>query len=79
MFNFPLDLGYSDVVDRSIPQASCYISPEQRAEEIERNPWDLEFEAGEMFTKAENKARACADTSTFNLPLNLAQSLGTGL
>jgi pimeloyl-ACP methyl ester carboxylesterase len=46
----------------SIPQAVCYVSAAQRAEEIENNPWNLEFEAGEMYTKAENGARACEDT-----------------
>ena len=49
-------------VSGSIPQASCYVSATQRAEKIENNPWDLEFEAGEMFTKAENGAKACTDT-----------------
>jgi pimeloyl-ACP methyl ester carboxylesterase len=49
-------------VNGSIPQAFCYVSPEQRAEEIETNPWNTEFEAGEMFTRAENKGKACSDT-----------------
>lgn len=49
-------------VNGSIPKASCYVSAAQRAEEIENNPWDLEFEAGEMYTKAENRAKACEDT-----------------
>lgn len=48
-------------VNGSIPQASCYVSAEQRATEIEDTPWDLAYEAGKMFTKAENKARACED------------------
>jgi hypothetical protein len=48
-------------VNGSLPQASCYVSSEQRAEQIESNPWDLEFEAGEMFTRAENGAKACTD------------------
>jgi len=49
-------------VNGSIPQASCFVSAAQRAEEIEQNPWDALFEAGEMFTKAENGAQACIDT-----------------
>jgi hypothetical protein len=49
-------------VNGSIPAASCYPSPEQRAVEFETNPWDIVFQAGEMFTRAENKAKACADT-----------------
>ncbi|CZR59458.1 uncharacterized protein PAC_09350 [Phialocephala subalpina] len=49
-------------VNGSIPQAFCYPTPEQRAEKIESNPWNLEFEAGEMYTRAENKAKACQDT-----------------
>src|SRR5436190_22371739 len=50
-------------VNGSIPQASCYVNTEQRAKEIESNPWNLMFEAGEMFTRAENKAKACTDTT----------------
>ncbi|KAE9378409.1 alpha/beta-hydrolase [Stipitochalara longipes BDJ] len=49
-------------VNGSIPKSSCYVSPEQRAEEIENIPWDLEFQAGEMYSKAENKVKACEDT-----------------
>ena len=49
-------------VNGSIPQASCYVTAERRAAEIDENPWDLYFQAGEMFTKAENKAKACTDT-----------------
>jgi pimeloyl-ACP methyl ester carboxylesterase len=49
-------------VNGSVPQASCYVTAEQRAVEIENIPWDLESQAGEMFTKAENKAKACEDT-----------------
>jgi pimeloyl-ACP methyl ester carboxylesterase len=49
-------------VNGSVPHASCYITAEQRAVEIENIPWDLESQAGEMFTKAENKAKACEDT-----------------
>jgi pimeloyl-ACP methyl ester carboxylesterase len=49
-------------VNGSVPQARCYVSAEQRAVEIENIPWDLESQAGEMFTKAENKAKACEDT-----------------
>lgn len=49
-------------VSGSIPRAICYPSEAQRAESFANNPWDLEFEAGEMYTKAENKAKACEDT-----------------
>ncbi|KAG0651839.1 hydrolase [Hyphodiscus hymeniophilus] len=49
-------------VNGSIPRASCYPSDDQRAESFRDNPWDLEFEAGEMYTRAENKAKACIDT-----------------
>lgn len=49
-------------VNMSIPKASCYPNDALRAQSFENNPWDLEFEAGEMFTKAENKAKACEDT-----------------
>ena len=50
-------------VNGSIPQASCYISATQRAEQTRSHqPADLVFEAGEIFTNAENRAKACADT-----------------
>lgn len=49
-------------VSGSIPQAICYSSDAQRAEAFANNPWALEFQAGEMYTKAENKAKACEDT-----------------
>ena len=49
-------------VNGSLPQASCYVTAEQRAEEIETIPWDVESQAGEMYTRAENKAKACEDT-----------------
>lgn len=49
-------------VNGSVPQASCYVDAAQRAELIETNPWNIEFEAGEMFTRAENRAKACIDT-----------------
>ncbi|KAE8452934.1 hypothetical protein EG329_012121 [Mollisiaceae sp. DMI_Dod_QoI] len=48
-------------VNGSIPQALCYASTGQRSEQTETNPWNLEFEAGEMFTRAENKGKACTD------------------
>ncbi len=50
-------------VKGSIPQASCYPSNVQRAQQMESNPWDIQFEAGDMFTRAENKAKACDDTT----------------
>lgn len=49
-------------VNGSLPKASCYVSAEQRAEDIERIPWDVESQAGEMYTRAENKVKACEDT-----------------
>jgi pimeloyl-ACP methyl ester carboxylesterase len=49
-------------VNGSIPSASCFPTPEQRAAAFETNPWHAEFEAGEMFTRAENTAKACAET-----------------
>ena len=49
-------------VSGSVPQAICYGTAAQRVEEIENNPWDLTFGAGEMFTRAENRAKACEDT-----------------
>jgi pimeloyl-ACP methyl ester carboxylesterase len=50
-------------VNGSVPRASCYVTAAQRAEEFEKNPWDLQFEAGEMYTRAENRAKACEDTT----------------
>jgi pimeloyl-ACP methyl ester carboxylesterase len=47
----------------SIPRAICYPDDIQRSKAFADNPWDLEFEAGKMYTKAENKARACKDTT----------------
>lgn len=49
-------------VNGSIPIASCYPTPEQRAADFESNVWNVLYEAGEMYTRAENKAKACADT-----------------
>ncbi|KAL3419804.1 hypothetical protein PVAG01_08302 [Phlyctema vagabunda] len=49
-------------VNGSVPQASCYASSAQRAEEIFHTPWDVVSESGEMFTRAENLAKACIDT-----------------
>lgn len=49
-------------VNGSIPQALCYPSDQYRNGDFSSNPWDLEYEAGKMYTRAENKARACADT-----------------
>lgn len=49
-------------VNGSVPQASCYANPAQRSEQINHQPWDLYSEAGTMFTRAENQAKACADT-----------------
>lgn len=49
-------------VNGSIPQALCYPDGASRARSFTENPWNLEFEAGEMYTRAENKAKACTDT-----------------
>ncbi|KAK8067390.1 hypothetical protein PG997_014137, partial [Apiospora hydei] len=48
-------------VGGSEPPASCYSSQAERADAFTSNPWDLQFQAGEMYTRAENKARACRD------------------
>ncbi|GKZ50932.1 hypothetical protein AbraIFM66951_004629 [Aspergillus brasiliensis] len=48
-------------VSGSIPKAACYSSNADRAAAFASNPWDLEFQAGEMYTRAENKAKACDD------------------
>jgi len=49
-------------VNGSIPQASCSMRSQQRIAQIENAPWNIQFEAGEMFTSAANRAKACADT-----------------
>lgn len=49
-------------VSGSIPQAICYADDAERLEQIKSNPWNIDFEAGEMFTRAENKVKACIDT-----------------
>ncbi|TVY81281.1 putative hydrolase [Lachnellula suecica] len=62
-------------VGGSIPQAICYLSDAQRAQSFANTPWDLEFEAGEMYTKAENKAKACQDTmGEYGLYVNTPQT-----
>lgn len=48
-------------VNGSIPKASCYPTDALRAQSFEQIPWNVEFEAGDMFTGAENKAKACLD------------------
>ena len=50
-------------VNGSIPRARCYLSAPQREEAFLSNPWNLDFQAGEMFTSAENKAKACEETT----------------
>ncbi|KAK8041605.1 hypothetical protein PG994_014612 [Apiospora phragmitis] len=45
----------------SIPPAVCYSSKAQRVDAFTTNPWDIHFQAGEMYTRAENKGRACRD------------------
>ncbi|KAM7184308.1 alpha/beta-hydrolase [Naviculisporaceae sp. PSN 640] len=49
-------------VGASKPPATCYQSNADRAADFRSTPWDIEFQAGEMYTRAENKARACQDT-----------------
>lgn len=48
-------------VSGSIPRAICYPNAARRSESFVNNPWNIEFEAGEMYTNAENKVRACQD------------------
>ncbi|GLA13885.1 hypothetical protein AnigIFM62618_011302 [Aspergillus niger] len=48
-------------VSGSIPKAVCYPSNSERAAAFASTPWDLKFQAGEMYTRAENKAKACED------------------
>lgn len=48
-------------VGASKPTASCYPNSQLRADAFNNNPWDVEFQAGEMYTNAENKARACQE------------------
>jgi pimeloyl-ACP methyl ester carboxylesterase len=73
--NFDL-LGFdSRGVNGSIPEAACYPTPERRAAELQSNVWDVHFEAGEMFTRAENKAKACVDTmGEFGAYINTPQT-----
>jgi pimeloyl-ACP methyl ester carboxylesterase len=49
-------------VASSIPRASCYPTSAQRSQAYLDVPFDSEYEAGKMFAKAENTARACVDT-----------------
>ena len=48
-------------VSGSIPKAVCYQNTGERATAFASNPWNLEYQAGEMYTRAENKAKACRD------------------
>ncbi|RAH51714.1 alpha/beta-hydrolase [Aspergillus piperis CBS 112811] len=48
-------------VSGSMPKAVCYASNAERTAAFASNPWDLQFQAGEMYTRAENKANACED------------------
>ncbi|GLB12307.1 hypothetical protein AtubIFM57258_009590 [Aspergillus tubingensis] len=48
-------------VSGSVPKAVCYASNAERTAAFASNPWDLQFQAGEMYTRAENKANACKD------------------
>ncbi|XRM46397.1 hypothetical protein ABZX51_009432 [Aspergillus tubingensis] len=48
-------------VSGSMPKAVCYASKAERTAAFASSPWDLQFQAGEMYTRAENKANACKD------------------
>jgi len=61
-------------VNASIPQALCYVDSKRRAEGFAGNPWDINFQAGEMFTQAENMAKACADTTVDGAYINTPQT-----
>ncbi len=62
-------------VNGSIPKASCYVDAEQRARELSHVPSDINYEAGGMFTRAENQARACVDVmGEFGPYLNTPQT-----
>jgi pimeloyl-ACP methyl ester carboxylesterase len=50
-------------VKDSIPQAKCFTTSAQRTESIGQKLWNIEFEAGQMYTKADNIGKACADTT----------------
>ena len=49
-------------VNSSTPQAICFLDPKQRKQEFTGTAWNLDYQAGEMFTSAENRARACSET-----------------
>jgi len=69
-------------VNGSIPQAVCFPNSEQRIEMFSRESWELDFQAGDMFTSAENTARACNETmgdmgAYINTPQTAADSTST--
>ncbi|PWY62004.1 hypothetical protein BO83DRAFT_394319 [Aspergillus eucalypticola CBS 122712] len=45
----------------SVPKAVCFASNAERTAAFASNPWDLQFQAGEMYTKVENETNACKD------------------
>jgi pimeloyl-ACP methyl ester carboxylesterase len=49
-------------VKGSIPQANCFVDSAQRAEFMKDIPWNTKFEAGKMYTRADNTGKACVDT-----------------
>jgi len=50
-------------VNGSIPRASCYFDSAQRTQNLVTKPWDVNYEAGDLFVRAENQAKACDDTT----------------
>lgn len=48
-------------VSRSIPKAVYYPSNSERAAAFASNLWNLKYQAGAIYTKAENKAKTCED------------------
>lgn len=45
----------------SRPQARCFHSKEERVKAFNNNPWNIDCQAGRMFTNAETRAQACRD------------------
>ena len=69
-------------VNSSVPQANCFTNSEQRDQLFSETSWNLEFQAGTMFTSAENNAKACTEMmgdlgSYINTPQTAADSLSS--
>jgi pimeloyl-ACP methyl ester carboxylesterase len=59
----------------SKPQALCYPDAKSRGDDFASTPWSMDFEAGEMYTKAENKNKACqGPTGEHGLYINTPQT-----